>query len=306
MAKSDKKLEFPVFEEVPADEHIDARLQSEHEDAPTVITEVQLEENKRSGEKTETIEKQLESRRTGEADVLTEKLLNNDKKQRNASAYEGDINKLEEKRLAGYKAEEEQYELSASTPKNLRWWEVELGKGQLKIAEKINNLYKLAEDMGRIAETGDSIDSEPDDVLGVEDIEGGPESLIDKKDQSDQFPDFTIEETNNVNDLTFEEIDFQETDVGGTPMLIGKIKFNGEWSDPSEVTMQAKKFIEELHPGLVIDPASIDTNKIGQKELSFAASKDTVAPATLASTGNFDIIFKTAESDEKKKKVMKK
>lgn len=138
MAK--EKMSFPVFEKTDGDEHITYRLRKEHVDEQDTLTEDQLKDS-RVEEKNVIMEALLESKRTGSADKITEKNLNDSKAKfgsahRNEDAYTGDINKLEEKRLAGHKMEDEKYELAGETPKNLKWWEIELGKDQLKLAEK--------------------------------------------------------------------------------------------------------------------------------------------------------------------------
>lgn len=112
--------------EINLDEHITMRLKEQHVDAPNQITERQLDEN-RFEVKEVILEKQLEKVRTGSADVVTERNLNESKGKfgdlRNSKASEGDINKIEEKRLAGERTEKEKYEAASATPKALKWWE---------------------------------------------------------------------------------------------------------------------------------------------------------------------------------------
>lgn len=108
------------------DIHNEKRLQKEHVDTPNVITEKQLDKD-RVQEKNSTTEKQLEVARKGGNPAIIERSLNEAKggfhKHRNTSAYKGDINKVEEKRLATKKQEDEKYELASKTPKNKRWWD---------------------------------------------------------------------------------------------------------------------------------------------------------------------------------------
>ena len=110
------------------DTHTEMRLKEQHEEAPEVVTEKQLEKKDHEGEPDVTIEKQLEKVRTGSAETIIEKNLNDSKglfgsNFRNPKAYEGDINKVEEKRLSGKKAEDEKYSASSSTPKQVKWWD---------------------------------------------------------------------------------------------------------------------------------------------------------------------------------------
>jgi hypothetical protein len=120
--------------------------ESKNEDVGDDIIEHRLkEENKGNVEPEEINEKQLEDNRVGEPNTTLEGLLNQQRKAstdfvitergldtkeasfgsdfRNPSAYEGDIYKLEEKRLQNDPVEDEPYEAASETPKALRWWE---------------------------------------------------------------------------------------------------------------------------------------------------------------------------------------
>ena len=120
LAKTAKK------ETINLDESISVRLKKQHEEAPNTVTEKQLEGNRLS-EKDVTTEKQLEKVRTGSAEVIIEKNLNDSKGKfaplRNDKTAKGDINKLEEKRLAGDRTEKEKYEVASGTQKTLKWWD---------------------------------------------------------------------------------------------------------------------------------------------------------------------------------------
>jgi hypothetical protein len=124
MSKS--KFNLKSYQKTNGDDHIDRKLQKEHEEAPTSITEKQLDGN-RVNEKDVILEKLLENKRLGSADVIIEKNLNDSKglfaPLRNSDTYTGNINKIEEKRLAGDKMEDEKYEVASKTPKSERWWE---------------------------------------------------------------------------------------------------------------------------------------------------------------------------------------
>lgn len=111
-----------------SDTHTEMRLKDQHVDAPETVTQQQLEKKDRKGEEFEITEKQLDKVRTGGAEIIIEKNLNDSKglfgsKFRNDEAFMGDINKIEEKRLSGKKTEDEKYEPASSTPKKLKWWD---------------------------------------------------------------------------------------------------------------------------------------------------------------------------------------
>ena len=119
---------------------IDKKLQEQHEEAPNETGEAQLEEG-RVSESNVLIEKMLEKQRTGGADEITERRLDKDKadfniKNRNASAFEGNINKLEEQRLENNPVEKEKYEPASEVPKQFRWWENVKSPDGLKLAKK--------------------------------------------------------------------------------------------------------------------------------------------------------------------------
>lgn len=142
-----KKFNLKTYEKINGDEHIDMRLEESRGDVPDVINEKQLEDY-RADEVEGITEKQLEKNRTGEEDQTTEARLNTQKskfatKYRNAEAYEGDINKIEEQRLNGDPVEYEKYESASSTPKQLRWWEEKSPDG-LKIAKKEETIKTAA------------------------------------------------------------------------------------------------------------------------------------------------------------------
>jgi len=85
-------------------------------DEPQQVSEAQLDD-RREGTEDWLTEKKLENRRTGAAETLrSERLDASDSglvMHRNKSAYEGDINKLEEQRLANSPVEKEKYEPAA-------------------------------------------------------------------------------------------------------------------------------------------------------------------------------------------------
>ena len=134
------KFNLKNYKETPGDVHIDKRLQESHKDAPDQISEAQLEDY-RAGEPEVLIEKQLENKRLGGDDEITEKRLDDHKakfanKYRNPEAYEGDINKLEEKRLKNDPVENEEYKPASECAKQLRWWEGVKSPDGLKVAKE--------------------------------------------------------------------------------------------------------------------------------------------------------------------------
>tara|TARA_R110000824_G_scaffold148242_3_gene317832 strand:+ start:10123 stop:11259 length:1137 start_codon:yes stop_codon:yes gene_type:complete len=166
------------------DEHIDHRLREEHQPAPESVTEKQLERD-RTGEKEQTMEALLEKVRQGSADSIIEKNLNDAKggfhTHRDKSTYDGDMNKVEEQRLAGDRMEDEKYEAASSTPKTKRWWD------KLKAtAEDDKSIKKSAAELDfskpHFEETGYAHDDD-----GEVSIDEGSMSNFDIVDDSDDF-----------------------------------------------------------------------------------------------------------------------
>ena len=107
------------------DKNYTTRLAPEHVVATNEVTEEQLKKD-RVPEKNVTMEKLLEVKRNGGSDQITERNLNTSKsklvKHRNAEAYTGDFNKLEEQRVAKKKMEDETSKPASETPEDMRWW----------------------------------------------------------------------------------------------------------------------------------------------------------------------------------------
>lgn len=107
--------------------HIEQKLRNqdsvkEHNE----ITQKQLENN-RVKEKNAVIESLLDEKRAGKSDTIIEKKLNDSKKglhkHRNAEAYKGNLNKVEEQRLNTKTQESEKAELASSVNPKKKWWD---------------------------------------------------------------------------------------------------------------------------------------------------------------------------------------
>lgn len=157
------KFNLKNYKKINGDDHIETRLKEQHGKEPNEINEVQLEKG-RVPEANETIEKLLEQKRVGSATEITEHRLDNAKAQfgsshRNASTYEGDINKLEEKRLLNDPVEKEKYEVASETPKAFKWWDT-----------KTNDGFKLAKKQS-VTKTAQTFEDEDDEEFPIEELE---------------------------------------------------------------------------------------------------------------------------------------
>ena len=135
------KFNLKDYRKVNGDDMIEYRLNEENKGnvEPDTINESQLEGN-RVGEPNTTLEGLLNQNRKASNDfMITERGLDTKKasfdgQYRNPSAYEGDIGKLEEKRLLNSPVEDEPYETASKTPAGLRWWEINKSKNDLDLA----------------------------------------------------------------------------------------------------------------------------------------------------------------------------
>ena len=135
-----QKFNLKDYQKIDGDGVIEHRLKEEqHENADIdEIGEAQLESG-RVGEKDVTIEGLLNDNRSDLDFEIVERKLDTKKadfdiKFRNPSAYEGDINKLEEKRLLNDPVEDEPYESASETPTKMRWWDTDKKEDDLDIA----------------------------------------------------------------------------------------------------------------------------------------------------------------------------
>lgn len=226
------KFNLYDYKKTNGDEHIEQRLQKDHVSEPNEINEKQLEQG-RADEPLELIEKLLEKTRPGGDDVITEKRLNDVKasfgvKNRNPEAFEGDMNKLEEKRLLNDPVEDEKYNDASTTPKAFRWWETKTDDG-----------FKLASS-GKQKKTAefDDMDYDP---MGYEDIDEYNDLINapNKEDwgkSEDTLPTFTLEE-------------YTVDNTGGTSLERGSVKINteaGPYGMKDSIRLEdVKAFIQE-------------------------------------------------------------
>ena len=206
------KFNLKNYQKISGDEHIERRLQDTHVKEQNEVNEAQLEKA-RASEPTQITEKQLEKNRTGEATEVTERRLDNVKADfnitfRNAEAFEGDMNKLEEKRLLSDPVEKEKYDAASQKPKAFRWWETKTNDGfklANKTAQVIESLRPLDMDKPRFGD----IPSDEDDPYG-----GGA----------------------NIGDVSPEEVSSGAEDIGHEPKPMS-IKKNKKFTTPDGANM---------------------------------------------------------------------
>lgn len=200
------KFNLKNYQKINGDEHITMRLKESHEEAPNVINEKQLE-SYRVGEENVTIEKLLEKNRSGADNEITEKRLDTHKakfanKYRNPDAFNGDMNKLEEKRLTSDPVESEKYKPASETPSQLRWWEGVKSEDGLKVAKNTREAqYKVAPEVREEVEEKEGFGLSPvpetieksDDDFPVEDMENIDKTVVEEAENTNGNMDILIE-----------------------------------------------------------------------------------------------------------------
>jgi len=228
-------------------DHIDRRIEDQRGDVPNEVQEGQLEDC-RVNVTEDIMEKKLDKVRTGQVETLTEDQLDSCKskmcKMRNPSAYEGDINKVEEQRLeSNYVAEKEPYKSANEEPEQFRWWKEKSPDG-LKLAKKEEEIktaqYSPAYAPTDTKEWGDVEDFFSDDEGVISDI-GNVD--LDEGVDGDFISD--VEE-----DLTMEIDKFVENP--NLPMLYVSISFDPDdfGGDKLKILTNALKLIKEENPDI--------------------------------------------------------
>ena len=262
---------------------------------PTSITQKQLDDY-RGKEEENTTEARLEKVRTGNDGRVTEGLLNESKsklvKHRNSETHTGDINKLEEQRVANKKRQEtEEQKAIAETDKDLRFWEKPAGKDGLKLAHNFPIIFKTADDELDILQGDDPYAYEDwEDRLLKRDLEHSVRSPVLEQEQDPLFErnkdlvenlSVPIEDVNDVGESTgnavdeteltgmFSEQTVESADQGGTMMAVRSLKFdtkdflsNGQIDEEMALNM-AVIFIRHQHPELS-DIKSTDLEYVGR------------------------------------------
>jgi|APSaa5957512535_1039671.scaffolds.fasta_scaffold52982_1 hypothetical protein len=264
---------FVIYEKLDGDAHTDRMLQEDHGNVPEEITNKQLESH-HVGYKDTIMEDLLEKNRTGSAEVVLEKNLNDSKDQfgsqhRNPSAYEGDISKLEEQRIANNKKNEE-YEVASETPKRSRWWELKTKDG-LKIASKKEAQFHY-DDIN-----WEELDRQQDDEFASGDVD---DDLM--NDLSNDFSvddiGFEVDELDKKIPSVLKEVSFDVPDVGGTPTAKGEIQisnldFYDSANDP-RLEEDLKDVLDDISyrekVELPFNLSSFDFSKFSEGVISFA------------------------------------
>ena len=220
------KFNLKNYQKISGDEHIERRLQDTHVKEQNEINEAQLEKA-RATEPTQITEKQLEEKRTGEATEVTERRLDNVKADfnitfRNSEAYDGDMNKLEEKRLLGDPVEKEKYEAASQKPKAFRWWET-----------KTNDGFKLAKkNITKIAQFGRDFGPSEEEIGAIEPLDVDKPRFVDiPSDEDDPYGAGA-----KIGDVAPEDVSDDATDIGHEPKPMS-VKKNKAFKSPDGSNM---------------------------------------------------------------------
>ena len=247
------KFNLKNYQKINGDDHIDRRLKEDHGGVPNEVGEAQLE-GYRATEEDVITEKLLEKKRLGGDEEVTERRLDKNKpkfanKYRNPSAYNGDINKLEEQRLLGDRAEDEKYSDASETPKPQRWWENVKSPDGLKVAKtkksvKTAQTAVLEELLGTEEESEKEIippewaavnPKEADDFDVIE------EPAVEELKTIEEGDDFEIEESSPEENIYFDKVKFIGGKVPGVYMVLAYdvTDFGGVMEDIQEAALNA-------------------------------------------------------------------
>jgi hypothetical protein len=286
------EYKFMDYQETDGDAHITRRLEEEHHgNVPDVVTDEQLRSGHAETDDS-SIEARLEKTRLGGADIVIEKNLSEAKDQfgsnhRDASTYEGDINKLEEKRIKDYNIEDEKYESASETPKAQRWWEVKSDDG-LKVASiKTAQLddYTLRQ-----------MDLDRDGDWDLDRAEDLNDFDVDDMEEEEVVPfadDFDIDDVNSSGSDLLNEISYKEVDVGGTLTSVGVLEMTegaGVIDDPNDIQEELRAYMDSKDLHFSMD--SFDFSQIDKGIITYSVVKglSRFAVNEVEASANFPIV----------------
>jgi superfamily II DNA/RNA helicase len=236
--------------------HIEQRLKDESpKSEPTSTEEVQLEDYRAKSPES-TTESQLEdSRKKNDKEGLTETRLNDSKsnlvKHRNEEASKGNVNKLEEQRLAGKNSpvqESEKSETSSETPKNQQFTK-KTDENGLRLAQVL-------------AEPGlsEDLDASLDEAFGGDSADPNLDFVDDQLGQAFDQPDETQDE--DFDGALVEEKSPNQIDQGGTKIQTGVISFMLSRFDDGKGNVD-RALLEEKVMSYLASKYSIKTPSLG-------------------------------------------
>ena len=210
------KFNLKTYIKINGDEHIESRLDQDRGSIPKVIEEKQLEEG-RVPESNVIMEKLLDKTRTQEATTVTELQLNNNdvalkdsSVTRDLSTFDGDINKIEEQRLANDPVEKEKYIDANETPKKLRWWEDTKSPDGLKLTKNDKEIKQAQLSL-----------------VDEEDIDEFEELRFDRPDRWTDLVDVWEEERNpTFKPFKGEDVDIEDFEIIDNPLQIDDFQAN--------------------------------------------------------------------------------
>ena len=213
------KFNLKHFSSKAGDNHTERRLQEEHSSASNFTTQKQLEDN-RVEEKDVVIEKLLDQKRLGNNQKITEKNLDDSSSKlvvhRNPKASAGDINKVEEQRIAkSKKMETEKYKPSSRTPSKQRWWENLKAESKKKTitAQADATPYDLSPEIGDFSPEFESELVEEDFTLeevGLDTLTLRKAEIIDNELVQGVYLAFDVDEENTLDLSQLQELAYSK------------------------------------------------------------------------------------------------
>ncbi|MCK9434525.1 MAG: hypothetical protein M0R32_06835 [Candidatus Cloacimonetes bacterium] len=234
--------------EIPS-ELIEGQLDDYHFDWPTQVVEKQLDAPRKSAtQQTVLIEGQLNDSKGGLV------------KHRNEDASKGNINKLEEKRLAGEKSsiqEKQKAELASKTPKDQKWSKKPDADG-LRLAQSISQLMEpQKKNISQLMEPESESETSADGLDGF-DIYGLDEDIDELEDDGDDENDKFYVLDNGSPTVQ---------DAGGTKIITGSVSFMIKSFLDDDGNLM-KDFLEQKVKDHLSSRHSIKAPKLGEIRLN--------------------------------------
>ena len=252
MATAAARAVMKLAEKVDLDAPTEQRLRKKDDsDAPDALTEKQIDKDRTDGDAVPT-EKRLEKVRTGAAEVLVEKMLDDSDsklvKHRNAEAHTGDMNKVEEQRLANKDRQDtEEAKAASTTEKALSFKEVK-GPDGLRTASTINGVVRTAQSSrgrsNRRTDRPSSIDDSRFDIGTGEFFRG--EGMEDPY-EDDPYQSLSPSDPETMRHDDEDDLDFEIGEKGEEG--IGMV-------DAPDVDLDARDLIEDVSKGAPPAPAA--------------------------------------------------
>lgn len=252
------------------DRNYTSRLSDSHRETDDCITQKQLEKH-REPELDALIEARLNKNRVEASDMIVERALNNskNKRHRNAAAYEGDMNKLDEMRKKAKKDYSSPPPPPASeTEEKFRWWDGVKSPDDLILAAKKAKIKRMAQKELSFDDASELEHWNDFEDMGIEEGVLDPDRVFDTIELEDDMDD-SLE--TNMDYMSVELVNYvaanSEISEYGIPFLRMDFVCSDEdcFDNPEELKAKVLEEVYDINPYLMA---------IGPSSVSFSNEKD--------------------------------